>query len=489
MLLTLGVRLYTSRLILQALGFEDFGIYNVVGGIVALFSVINGALSSGAMRFFSFELEGGNSETLRKTFSASFFIHVFIAGIVLLFTETIGLWYVNTHLVVPVDRLAATNWVYQFSIISSLLSLIQVPYNAIIISREKMNVYAWVSIAEVIFKLIFTYLLLNINSIDKLILYGLLNCIWSFLIQAYYYIYCKKNFFESKLVVVREKYLYKRMLSFSIWHLIGDFAFIGSLQAINLLINYYFGVVANAAAGIAYQVENAIALFSVHFMTAVKPQIVKLFAAGRIKKMMSLVFESSKYSFLLLYIISLPLFLEADFVLGIWFKDVPENVVLFLRCILLARLIVVFSHSISEACNAVGVVKLYWIGTGVTNLLIQVPLSYLFYKNGYPGETAFIIRCISFFICNLVQVIILKTMIEFSVIEYIKKVYFIGFLIAVLSLLPTMFIYKSIETGFLRLILVCLASIISVGVLTFFIGTNQENKKKILKILHLRKNL
>jgi O-antigen/teichoic acid export membrane protein len=485
----MGISLYTSRLVLEALGVEDFGIYNIVGGIVALFTIIKGALSSCSMRFLSFEMGRGDHEALQKTFSVSFTIHCFIALIILFLLETLGLWYINTILVVPDDRLNAANWVYQFSIITSVLSLVQVPYNAVIISHERMDIYAWIGIAEVLFKLLLVFLLLNLSFEDKLILYGSLICLWSILIQLYYHIYCIKSFAESKLVLVKEKTLYKKMFSFAIWHLIGDFSFTGTLQITNMLINYYFGVVVNASCGIGYQVESAIALFSAHFMTAVKPQIVKLFAEGQNNKMLSLVFNASKYSFFLLYIISLPVLLETDFILGLWLKEVPVYTSLILRYIIIARLIVVFSHSISEACRAAGDskwFKWYWIGSGGTNILIQVPLTYIFFKLGYPAVSAFIIRGIAFVFCNFVQLIILKNSIKFSILEYIKKVYIVGIIIAVISAIPPIVINRYFTASIMRLLIVCLLSIITIGISVFFIGINMDDRQRLKAVIKIR---
>jgi O-antigen/teichoic acid export membrane protein len=273
----MSISLYTQRFILEALGINDFGLYNVIGGIVTLFTIINSALSSGSSRFLTFELGRGDQVSLKNTFSASFIIHCFIALLVFILAETIGLWYINTYLVVLPGRLAAANWVYQFSIVSAMLSLTQVPFSAIIIAHEKMRIYAGVGIAESLYKLLVVYFLLKISAFDKLIFYGLSICIGSILTQLFYRFYCIHNFNECKLLIVKDKKYYKNMLFFSVWDIIGGFTGVGNAQGINILINYFFGVAVNAARGIAYQVENALMLFSNNFMLAVKPQIVKLF--------------------------------------------------------------------------------------------------------------------------------------------------------------------------------------------------------------------
>jgi O-antigen/teichoic acid export membrane protein len=488
MLLIMVISLYTSRLILEALGVEDFGLYNIVGGIVSLFAIINGALSSGSSRFITFELGRGDPILLRKTFNASLVMHILIALLVFVFAQTLGRWYVNSLLVVPQGRLRAANWVYQFSIISSMLSLSQVPYGAVIIAHEKMNVYAGVSIAEATYKLLLVFLLRHINIMDKLICYGLLVCIGSVLVQLYYRFYCAHNFTECRLMLVRDKKIYKNMLSFSLWDVMGSFTVQGNSQGINILINYFFGVAVNAARGIAFQVETVITMFSNNFMTAVRPQIVKSFAEGKIDRMVSLVFESSKYSFFLLYVVVLPLFLEADYVLGIWLKEVPPYTALFLRYILISRLIRVFAMPVVQAVYASGNIKWLNIFGGGVAIILQIPFSFIFYKLGYPVESAFIIMIVISFICNFVELVIIKMEINFCILQYVRRVYLTGIIVAMISLVVLLPIRLCFFVGFRRLMLSCFMSIISVGCLVFFVGMNQKNRLKLIGILKRRIN-
>jgi O-antigen/teichoic acid export membrane protein len=485
MFLIMAVSLYTSRLILEILGVGDFGLYNVVGGIVSLFAIINGALSAGSSRFITFELGRGDPLLLRKTFSASFMIHALIALFVLVVAETLGLWYVNTLLVVPAGRLHAANWVYQFSVMSSMLSLTQVPYSAVIIAHERMGIYAGVGIVEVAYKLLTVFLLRYLN-IDKLIVYGLLLCLGSVFVQLYYRYYCVHNFAECKLMFIHEKKIYKKMLSFSLWDVMGNFAVQGNSQGVNILINYFFGVAANAARGIAFQVEAAITMFSNNFMTAVKPQIVKLFAEGKTDKLLSLVFESSKYSFFLLYVIVLPVFLEADYLLEIWLKAVPQYSVLFLRCILISRLIRTFATPVVQAVHASGNIKWLNIFAGGTAIVLQLPLTFIFYRLGYSVDLAFIIMIAVSIICNFIELVVMKKEIKFSILQYIYKVYLTGIIVAIIAfafLLPVRLCFLD---RLPRLLLSCLLGVISVGGLVFFIGMNRENRIKIIGILKHR---
>jgi O-antigen/teichoic acid export membrane protein len=479
----LGISLYTSRIVLEALGIDDFGLYNVVGGIVALFAIINNALSSGSSRFLTFELGRRDFVALKKTFSASFAIHSFIALIVFVLAETIGLWYVNSYLVVPDGRLGAANWIYQFSIISCMLSLTQVPYSAIIIAHERMKVYAWTGIAEALYQLALVYMLLYVNFADKLIFYGLLICLWSIALQIYYRFYCTRNFAESKLTIVKDRHIYKNMLSFSLWDVMGSFCVTGNSQGVNVLMNSFFGIAVNAARGVTFQIERGLTVFSNNFMTAVKPQIVKLYAENSISKMMSLVFESSKYSYFLLYVVALPVFLEVDYVLKIWLKEVPEYSALFIRCVIIIRLIRSFATPVVQAVHASGNIKGLNLYAGGASIALTLPFTYFFYKSGYPPETSFYVSGVVSIICNYLELFIMKKEISFSISNYSFRVYGISLLITLLSIAPAYCMFQSMDTSFLRLFLTSITCLITVGVLVFFIGVGKNDRKKVINVI------
>lgn len=287
--LMMAINLYASRVILQALGVEDYGLYGVVGSIVAIFSIINGVLAAGTSRFLTFELGKGNTELLRKTFSASFVMHVGMACIIFLLLETIGLWFVNYQMNIPEGREFAANIVYQLSILTCIFSLTQVPYSACIIAHERMAVYAYVGLVEALFKLVLVLCLLYFPFSDNLISYAIILAIWSIGLQVFYRFYCYKRFSESHLMLCREKAIYKGMLSYSLWDLLGQICGTGMNQGLNLLINVFFGVSINAARAVAYQVENVLTQFSGNFMTAVNPQIVKCYAKKDLQRFFELI--------------------------------------------------------------------------------------------------------------------------------------------------------------------------------------------------------
>jgi len=305
MLLMLGVNLYTSRVIMNVLGVEDFGIYNVVGGVVTMFTFLSGAMGGSTSRFLTFELGKKNFPQSKKIFSAALGIHFVLALVIFIVAETIGLWLLTHKLVIPVERIEAAHWAYQFSVLSCMISIIQIPYNASIVANERMNIYAYLSLADVVLRLVIVYLL-TLADFDKLQVYAILVFSVSVITASIYRIYCKREFAECSFSFHWDKNLYRTMLSYSGWDLIGNLAVIGMGQGLNLLLNVFFGPVVNAARAIAYQVQGAIFGFVSNFLTAVKPQIIKLYAEGSIESMMKLVFSTSKYSFYLLYFLSLP---------------------------------------------------------------------------------------------------------------------------------------------------------------------------------------
>jgi O-antigen/teichoic acid export membrane protein len=480
------IGLLTSRLVLKALGVDDFGLYNVVGGIVVIFSILNQALSTGTSRFLTFELGVGDLLSVKKVFSTSFIIHALMALFIFILTETIGLWCVNNYLVIPDGRLVAANWVYQFSILSCMFSLTQVPYASILLAHEKFNIYAMVGIVEAIFKLLLIFLLLHIQYIDRLILYGFLYCLSSIIIQLFYRYYCTRSFHECKLIIVKEKNLYIKIISFSFWNLIGAFSWSGVLSLISIFINLFFGVRINAAYAVALQIESAVTIFSNQFISAVVPQIIKLYAENNIKKMLALMTEASKYAYFLLLVISMPLFIEINYILGVWLTEVPEHTASFIRIALITRLAIAPNILVCRAIEATGDVKWMNLITGILSIL-QVLFIYIFYKVGYPVESGLIIRCILLSLCTLLQLIPLKkTMPQFGVLQFIKQTYIIFIVISLFSFLLQLVLFNILNVGFIRLLLLCAVSIISIGILVFFIGMNMNDRKKIIGIVIIK---
>lgn len=472
------VSLYTSRVVLNTLGIEDFGIYNVVGGIVTMFGFLNASMSSATQRFLSFELGRRDFKKLREVFCMSLNIHFLIAGIVLILAETIGLWFLNNQMVIPLERVIAANWVYQFSIAAFIVTIISVPYNASIIAYERMNVFAYISILEVSLKLLVVFIL-QWSNVDKLKLYAVLLFLVSLLIRIIYGIYCKRKIASCSYTFVKDKELFKTLFSYAGWNLWGNLASVTMGQGINILLNLFFGPVINAARGIAYQVSNAVNQFSTSFQMAVNPQIIKSYASDNRIYMHQLIFSSAKYSFFLLFALALPILLETEFILTLWLKIVPEKTVLFTRLVIAIVLIDCMSGPLMTAAQASGKIKVYQSVVGGLLLLI-LPISYIFLKLGFPPETTMLVNLAISIIALFVRLWIITPLVGLSVTLFIKSVLVPVSLVTTFSIiLPGINFYITEESA-LRIVSTFILSFMSVILSIYYIGLNQSERERVL---------
>lgn len=479
MLLMMLVSLYTSRVILGTLGIEDFGIYNVVGGIVVMFSFLNSSMGAATSRFLIYELGKKDYTQLKNVFNASLVSHIGIALVVFLLAETIGLWFLTHKLVIPEERMGAALWTYQFSILTAMVTLTQVPYNALIIAHERMNVYAYVSILDAILKLVIVYILI-LGNFDKMKLYATLLFLVSLIIAYTYRFYCKKYFAESSFSFQRDKNLYKKLFSFSIWELYGSFALMGMGQGLNMLLNIYFGPTVNAARGIAYQMQGAIGGFGNNFMIAVKPQIIKLYAENKVTQMMKLVFASSKYSFFLTFFLSFPLLLETSLVLALWLKITPDYTVSFCRLVLINNLIWSMRGPIVTSFHAVGKIKVANLVCGSLFYLIII-VSYFCLKMGLPPESVFIVTILVSILVQMTELLLLKRLITYSLRSYFKEVILSGFLVMLISGIIPYLLMINLAFGFIRFLVVGGTSVITVAASIYFIGLDDETKNFVVR--------
>lgn len=419
-LLTMFVSLYTSRVVLNTLGIEDFGIYNVVGGIVVMFSFLNSAMSSATQRYFSFELGQGNTDQLKKLFSITVNIHFLIAIVITLLAETVGLWFLNTKLNIPADKMYEANWVFQFSIATFFLTVISVPYNAAIISHERMGVYAYVSIFEVLAKLGVVYILVLTQS-EKLIWYaGMLFAVALF-VRIFYGIYSKRNFTECTYEWIKDKKKSIELMHYAGWNLFGNLAGVGFTQGLNMLLNIFFGPVVNTANGIANQVNGAITSFIGNFQAALNPQIVKSYASDNKEYMQKLIFQGSRFSFYLLLLLTLPVIYQTEYILTLWLKTVPEYAVIFTQLILVNALINSLSGTLMTAAQATGRIKAYQAIVGGL-LLMNVPVSYVFLELGYSASSVIYVMIVISVIATIARLIILEQLGAVSISAFLKDV-------------------------------------------------------------------
>lgn len=416
MLLMMAVSLFTSRVVLNTLGVEDFGIYSVVGGVVGMFVFINNSMSSATQRYITFALGKGDKNRLQTVFSTTLQIHSLIAVIIVLLGETVGLWFLYNKMQIPADRMDAALWVMQCSIVSMVVMIVSVPYNADVIAHEKMSAFAYISILEVVLKLAIVYLLL-VFSYDKLILYAILILMIQILIRFCYSIYCNKHFEETRYKHVWDKKLFKEMTGFAGWNLFGNMAGVLFGQGLNMLLNVFFGPVVNAARAVAVQVQGAIQQFVGNFQTALNPQITKTYATGELNEMHRLMFRSARFSFYLLFFLSLPVLYETDFILTIWLKIVPENAVAFLRIMICTSLIYTIANPLIIANQATGRVMKYQAVCG-TILLLILPISYLCLKMGCPAYSVFIVHFLIESVTQVARMILLRPLIGLRIRDY-----------------------------------------------------------------------
>ena len=476
MLLIMAVTLYTSRVVLNVLGVEDFGIYNVVGGIVVMFSFLNGAMATSTQRFLSFSLGKNDQEQVARVFSMSMTTHISIALIVLLLAETFGLWIFYRYLNIPPERMGAAQWVYQLSVLTFCISIIRVPYNAGIIAYERMSFYAYISIVEVCLKLGMVILLQYLGS-DKLILYALLMALTTGIVTFIYKLYCCKTFSVCRYHYFWDKHLYKELISFSGWSLFGSAANVGVQQGINILLNVFFGVVTNAALGIANQVSSAVSQLVGNFQTAFNPALVKSYASGDYSYFVRLIFQTSRFSYFLLFIIALPLYLCMPFVLKVWLDIVPEYTVVFCRWMLVFVLIDAVSAPLWISVQAIGKIRSYQLLMSAL-IFLNIPLSWLLLRLGKDAEWVMQVRVGINLLTFICRIIYLQKRKVISSYLYLREVISPVVLVSVLSVPLPLWIgcnYSGLK-GFLLLSGV---SVILSGVAIWFLGLRKSERDVI----------
>ena len=481
MLLTMVVSLYTSRVILQTLGVEDYGIYNVVGGVVTMFTFINSPMVTSTQRYITYALGKGNFDLLRKTFSSAIQIHAIISIIIIILSETVGLWFLYEKLIIPETRMFAALVVYQCSIFSCIATVMSAPYNADIIAHEKMSAFAYISILEVTLKLA-TVLLLRFLVFDKLMLYAVLILCTHLIIRLVYVIYCNRHFEESKYYHVIEKPLLKEMSSFAGWSLFGSFSVICCNQGTNLLLNTFFGPVVNAARGIALSVESAITSFSYNFQTALRPQIIKTYAVGKLEEHLQLVFMTCKFSACLLMIISLPVILETETILKLWLGEVPEHTVNFIRIILLLSIWDSTAYPLATSIQAIGKIRTYQIVISSTILLV-LPISYLTLRYIAIPELASLIHFIIAVFAQIVRLLFLKAYIKLDIFQYINNIYIPIFFALIISLSISYLLFGNSDISNIKLILKIIVCVLMGLITSYLLVLNSKERRFINHIV------
>lgn len=478
-LLIMAITLYTSRVILNALGVEDYGIYNVVGGVVAMFSLLSGSLSNAISRFITFELGRGDKTRLNKIFSTSINIQIGLSILIILLGVSIGGWFLNTHMNIPTDRFVAANWVLYCSLLMFCINLISLPYNACIIAHERMTAFAYVSILDAFLRLSVCYLII-ISPFDKLISYAVLLVIVALIIRYVYSVYCNKHFEECHYHLIYDRSLLKQMGSFAGWQFLTNSCWMFNTQGVNILINIFFGVTLNAARGIASQVDAAIQQFVNNFMTALNPQITKSYASGDLENMFKLICRGAKFSYFLLLFFAIPVLLETNYILTLWLKNVPDYAAIFLRLTIIGSMINMLGGTGLTACMATGQIKQYTIWISSVGVLV-FPLSWLAFKCGLPVESTYVIFICVYICINIVRLYIMKGLLHFPprmFVNYVlTKIIIVTPLAFIMPIIPIYYMPES----FGRLCITTVTSLINSSIIIYLIGLSNNEKKTIIE--------
>lgn len=466
--------LYTSRKILEIIGVEDFGIYNVVGGVVVMLTFLNGSMAVATQRYLTIELGKNDMNAYNKIFSMACIIHLVMALLILVAAETLGLWFLNTYLNIPLERMFAANWVYQASILMVMLGVVQTPYNASLMAHERMGVYAYVGMGVSVFRLLIVFLLLAVTY-DRLIVYAFLLFLVQLISAWIYKRYCTLHYKECKFHWIWDKELFRSMLGFTGWNLFGTIAWILKDQGSNMLMNIFGGPLINAARSVSYQVSNAVQNLVNGFNTAVNPQLTKNYASEDKEDLYRLMFSSSRISFYLLLLIALPVMIEIPYLLHLWLVEIPEYTILFTRIILLEALLNTLSGTLVTSLLATGNIKWYQIIVG-SIMLLNVPISYLLLKLGFSIETPLIVSLAIILISISVRLWFCNHQLSMNIPAYLHQVIKPIIIVSTLSSIFPLFFFEIMECSFIRLIVIFVISTLFVFISVYFWGISQDER-------------
>ena len=485
MLLLMVVSLFTTRVVLQSLGVQDYGIYNVVGGIIAMFGIIRGGLSDASQRFLTFEIGLGENGNPQRIFSGCIELHFVLGIIIVLLAEPIGLWFLYNKLQIPEQRLDAAFWVFQISVISAFIIFVSIPYNSLIIAHERMKAFAMITIIEAGLKLFIAYAILLIDNGDRLIVYAVLILFVQIINRFCYTIYSHRHFKESRFKFVFDLGFFRQIGGFAFWALFGNMAYVLVNHGLNLLLGTFFLPVVNAARGISVQVQGAVDRFVSGFQTAVNPQITKYYASGSLQEMKQLVFRSSKMSVFLLLLPIIPIWLEVDYLLSFWLTKVPAYTSGIIRCLLIVTLFNALSYPLSVAAKATGNIKLFE-STVVATKLMVLPLSYVILRYGCSPIAVFVVYVIVYLMSLVVNLLVSRKLFTLSLSSYFKAV--IGPIMVVLSVsvLCPILLFVLMPDSFFRFLLIVLLSLLITSFSIYYFGMSQVEKLWLKKMLYAK---
>ena len=481
------VSLYTSSVILNALGEIDMGIYNAVGGIVTMFSFLSGTMTVACQRFFAQEIGKNNYQELKHVFSLCVTVFIVIALLVVILSETVGLWFLY-HKAQTAGRMEAAKWVFQLSIISFIFTIVRTPYQGIIIIKEKMKVFTYLSIAEVLCNLGVALVIDNYSN-DRLILYAVLMMLVNLIISLYYYLYCNRFYEECKYSFWWKKDKFLEIFGFAGWNMIGALSGICKSQGLNMLLNMFFGPAVNAARAMAYKVFTTVQLFADNFFTAVKPQILKSYSSGNTPDMLKLVMQSSKFSYYLLFLVSLPILLETQPILDVWLKKVPDYTALFTRLVVINALIEVLANPLAVSMQAYGKIRNYHLNCGSFTLTI-LPISYILLKMHYPPESVFYVSIIICAIAIWIRAVFVKHSVGLSLKQYFIKTILPILAVTLITTPLPLYLEMTINSGLNKFLLVGTVSVLMTSLSVLTVGMTGTERKHFFETVQnaIRRN-
>ena len=481
------VSLYTSRVLLKVLGVDDFGIYNLVAGVVVLFSFLNTAMNTATLRFLNYALGKGNTVQAAKYFSMSISVYVGVIAITVILSETLGLWFLNKQLNIPSERIFASNLVFQFAIANTVINILQVPYNAVIIAYERMSFFAWISIVKALLLLLVVFIVPSCNG-DKLIFYAFLTTLINIIIQIIYVFYCRKAFARvARYRLFWNNKLFKELCSFSGWSLLGGIANVANSQGLNMILNVFCGVALNAAVGIAHQVGAAVYQFVSNFQVAYNPQIIKLYSSGNQQAFITLIFQASKISYYLMLILTIPIALNIDFILNLWLTNIPPYTADFIIWTLIYSMIDAIGGPLWLAVQATGKIRNYQLIVSAF-ILSNLPIAVIAMWLGCSPVWPFALRTLINVIITSWRIFYLKHKVDLPSWFFFKEVICRALIVTFLALLLPIGIYIFINNHIIRFFATSFSTIVCTATATIFLGFKQEERRVIFSFLQLQLN-
>ena len=484
MFLLMLIGLFTSRVVLHTLGVTDVGIYNAVGGVVMMFTIVTNSLSTAISRFLTFGLgkrEAGETVDLGKVFSTGVVVELILSGIIFLLVETVGLWFLNARYNIPPDRLGAANWVMQCAMLTLVVNLMSVPFNAVIVAHEHMHAFAYISVVEAVLKL-GVALLLYVSAFDKLKTYAVLMLAVALIVRAVYALYCRR-FEECRARLVFDRPTFREMTGFAGWNFFGSASYLCNTQGINIVTNLFFGVAVNAARGYAVQVEGLVRQFVTSFTTALNPQITKSYADGRRDYCHELVCKGAKYSWLLMLLFAVPLLFESDRLLRLWLGEYPPYTNIFVPLAVFANMVDMFGNSLAVLAMATGEIRRYYLVVGGVTFLV-FPISWLCFALGMPPQTAYVVYIVVYLLLIGVKLLLLKKQIGFPPAKFVRETVFRVLAVTAATITVTGHVWYFMPETLWRLLAVLVVSTVSIAVFSWILASTEGERAYARSVIH-----